>query len=116
MLVEPYCCLFEGVDSRFRGNDRRQVLKDAKLQPKPPKKSTYNRDGHPSEMPDNLFAFCKVIRYNKVFKYIFPDKNDVNKQSKGLSGDVNIFADDGVQISNRYEIPISSLKPQSGRR
>ncbi len=40
------CCLFEGVDSRFRGNDRRQVLKDAKLQLKPPKKSTYNRDGH----------------------------------------------------------------------
>ena len=46
MLVEPYCCLFEGEDSRsfdsaqdkFRGNDRRQVLKDAKLQPKPQKK------------------------------------------------------------------------------
>jgi len=37
MLIEPYCCLFEGVDSRFRGNDRRQVLKDAKLQPKPQK-------------------------------------------------------------------------------
>lgn len=37
MLIEPYCCLFEGVDSRFRGNDRRQVLKDAKLQTKPPK-------------------------------------------------------------------------------
>ena len=47
MLVEPYCCLFEGVDSRFRGNDRGQVLKDAKLQPEPPKKSTYNRDVHP---------------------------------------------------------------------
>ncbi len=55
MLVEPYCCLFEGVDSRsfdfaqdkFRGNDRGQVLKDTKLQPKPPKKSTYNLDGHP---------------------------------------------------------------------
>jgi hypothetical protein len=47
MLVEPYCCLFEGVDSRFRGNDRGQVLKDAKLQLKPPKKSTYNRDVHP---------------------------------------------------------------------
>ena len=47
MFIEPYCCLFEGVDSRFRGNDRRQALKDAKLQPKPLKKSTYNRGGHP---------------------------------------------------------------------
>ena len=55
MLIEPYCCLFEGVDSRFRGNDRRQVLKDAKLQPKPKKKkSTYNRDGHP-------FALAKIL-------------------------------------------------------
>ena len=46
MIVEPYCCLFEGVDSRLRDNDRGQVLKDAKLQPTPHKKYTYNRDVH----------------------------------------------------------------------
>ena len=65
MFIEPYCCLFEGVDSRFRGNDRRQALKDAKLQPKPLKKSTYNRGGHPLlHSLKEKFYICHDFMYN----------------------------------------------------